>query len=91
MEEIFYTKVTKINDRWHARLLQLADDELFDEMACDNKENIGYICCTMLRWADKMGWSSPMAHAARERQKSKPAPGKIWYHKHLLHEQRINK
>ena len=80
--EIFDTKVTKIGKHWHARLMHV-DGRVIDEMACDSKENIGYICYVMLRWADKLGWNSPMAHAARQRQKMTHAKGKIWYKTHL--------
>lgn len=84
MEEPFTTKVTKINDRWHVRLIHIEDGSIVDEMACDNKENISYLCFVMLRWADKMGWVSPMALASRKRQdKMYKAPGIIWYRKEL--------
>ena len=80
--EIFETKVTKIKNRWHARLIH-ADGSIIDEMACDTRENIGYICYVMLRWADKMGWNSPMAHAARHRKHMTQSNGKIWYRNQL--------
>jgi len=80
MEEIFETKVTRINDRWHTRLLLIETGEVVDEMACDTQRNIGYCCHQMLRFASKMGWGSPMADAARMRR-SNLAPGKIWYTK----------
>ena len=78
MEEIFETKVTRINDRWHTRLLLIKTGEVVDEMACDTRRNIGYCCHTMLRMASKMGWGSPMADAARMRL-STPVPGRIWH------------
>ena len=83
-KEIFDIKVTKIKNRWHARLIRIEDKKVIDEMACNNREDIRFICYTMLRWADKMGWNSPMAHAARERQKVNQQPkGKIWYQNKL--------
>jgi len=82
MKEIFKIKVTQINDRWHTRLILIEDDRVIDEMACDTRRNIGYCCFTMLRWADKLGWRSPMASAARSRNKNRE-PGKIWYSKNL--------
>ena len=82
MEEIFRTKVTRIKDRWHARLILIETDRVIDEMACDTRLNIGYCCHTMLRWASKLGWSSPMASSSRKRVVHK-VPGKIWYRKDL--------
>ncbi len=80
MEEIFETKVTRIKDRWHTRLILIKTDRVVDETACDTRLNIGYCCHTMLRWACKLGWDSPMAKASRKRHRQ-PAPGKIWYRK----------
>ena len=77
MKEPIEVRVTKIKNRWHARLFY--NEIVIDEMACDNKLNIGFICFTMLRWADKLGFVSPMAHAARQRQKAEAFDGKIWY------------
>ena len=57
--EIFETKVTKIKNRWHARLIHV-DGRIIDEMACELQEDISYICGVMLRWADKCGWISPI-------------------------------
>ena len=82
VEEIFRTKVTKIKDRWHVRLILIKTGEVIDEMACDTRLNIGYCCHTMLRWASKLGRKSPMAQAARRRLVARVA-GKIWYRKDL--------
>lgn len=49
-------KVTKIKDRWHARLLYKG--EVRDELACDCQQDIGLICKEMLRWFDKLGGTS---------------------------------
>lgn len=83
MKEIFETKVTKIENRWHTRLILIETKEIVDEMACDTRRNIGYCIHTMLRWADKLGWGSPMAHASRARGGPPLAPGKIWYGNYL--------
>lgn len=73
-------KVTRISDRWHARLYR--DDNIIDEMACNLQCDIGYICREMLRWYDKLGEIDDFAAAARRRQLCSPV-GRIWY-KHQL-------
>lgn len=76
-------KVTRIKDRWHARML--VNGEIRDEMACDTQCDIGLICRTMLRWYQKLGGASTYASKARHRGCVKPqrqykgAQGKIWY------------
>lgn len=35
-------KVTRINNKWHCRLLE--NKKVIDEMACENTQDIGYIC-----------------------------------------------
>ena len=84
MDEILEIKVTRIKNRWHVRLKHI-DGRVIDEMACELKEDISYICSEMLRWADKLGWASPMANAARTRRNKKyrKRQGKIWYRVHL--------
>lgn len=69
-------KITRINNRFHARLY--LDSEIFDEMACQEKVDIAWICREMLRWFDKGGGVSDWASAARVRQTSKPV-GRVWY------------
>ena len=70
-------KVTRIKNRFHARLY--VNGKVFDEMACTEKKDIGFICREMLRWYDKgLGPHSDFASAARSRQTPRP-PGKIWY------------
>lgn len=76
-------KVTKINNKWHARLYNLNTGQILDESACKLKSDIGWICREMLRWYDKLGGISKFASAARNRQKGKPE-GKVYYH--LLNE-----
>ena len=73
-------KVTKIRNRWHARLLD--DSKILDEMACISKLDIGWICREMLRWYDKNGGISKFAVAARKRQRGYPTD-KIWYYNQL--------
>ena len=84
MNEILEIKVTRIKNRWHARLKHI-DGRVIDEMACEVKEDISFICSEMLRWADKLGWASPMAHAARTRmnKKYRAREGKVWYRTQL--------
>jgi hypothetical protein len=83
-EEKYSIKVTKINDKWHARLSFL--DSVIDEMACNVRQDIGYICQEMMRWADKLGGDA-YTNATRHRrgakeenyiENSKPV-GTIWY------------
>ena len=76
------TKVTRINGNWHCRLIR-RDGIVHDEMACDNRMNIGFCFAEMLRWVDKLGWCNNMASDSRRRQKSKQVDGKIWYKKDL--------
>jgi hypothetical protein len=73
-------KVTKIKNRWHARLWY--NNKPGSEMACDTKLDIGWICRELMRWWDKCGGSSYHAHKARERHNSfkgeNPPVGNIW-------------
>jgi hypothetical protein len=69
-------KVTTIGDRHHARLI--LNGEVLDEMACDERCDIGWICREMLRWHNKLGYPSEFAAAARRRQTGTPV-GRIWY------------
>jgi hypothetical protein len=70
------TKITKINNKFHARLF---DDtgKLIDEMACELKADIGIICREMLRWYDKGGGNAHSSFS-RSRHILNPA-GKIWW------------
>jgi hypothetical protein len=81
-----FLKVTRINERYHAQLLfgetKVDPGSVVDEMACELKADVGYICREMLRWADKMGMSSAWTEAARKRQEEKPK-GKVWYKQSL--------
>lgn len=74
-------KVTKINNRYHARLSK--DDVFIAEMSCELRIDIGYICRQLMRWEDKMG-GSPVTSASRHRLNNKPdnfggPVGKVWY------------
>lgn len=59
-------KVVRIGPRWHARLFDVTG-RVIDEMACDNRVDIGHVCRTMLRWLDKCGGMSRFASSARTR------------------------
>ena len=74
-------KVTRIKNRWHARLL--LNGHVHSEMACALREDIGHICRTLLRWYDKCGGVSIYAHKSRERLNTKETNfgrpvGKVW-------------
>lgn len=69
-------KVTRIGNRWHSRLF--IGKKLVDEMACELKCDIGWICREMLRWQSTMGFVSDLSDAARDRHKSNSI-GKVWY------------
>jgi hypothetical protein len=81
-------KVTKINGRWHARLLE--GTIVNSEMACARQEDIGYICRELLRWYDKYGGDSTHASKSRERLNTKETNiltrplGKIWHSGYFL-------
>jgi hypothetical protein len=79
-------KVTKIKNRWHARLTYAGT--VWDEMACDTRVDIGYICRTMMRWFDKNGGCSKVASDSRARLNQKETnhigpQGQIWYQSRL--------
>lgn len=80
-------KVTRIRNRWHARLTY--NGKVFDEMACSDRRDIGWICREVLRWFVKIGGSSEFASAARERQGTKPV-GRVWWRRHLDDERDAN-
>ena len=80
-------KVTRIKNRWHARLIE--DGRVHSEMACAEREDIGYICRTLLRWYDKCGGVSIYAHKSRERLNTKETNlsgpiGQIWHSGYFL-------
>jgi hypothetical protein len=81
-------KVTKINKRWHSRLLK--NSKVLDEMACELQEDIGWICREMLRWHQKLGGISKFADVGRHKQKCNHK-GTVWYKIKLDEEKLINK
>jgi hypothetical protein len=83
MDETLRLKVTQIRDRWHVRLIEIGTDKVLDEMACDDRRNIGFCCAAMLRWAAKLGNPSPMARASRRRGKRLGNPGRVWYRQEI--------
>lgn len=74
-------KVTRINKRYHARLF--VNGDLYDEMACEYRTDVGFICRQMLRNADKMGVYNAHTESARKRITSTNTHGKIWYRNKL--------
>ena len=77
-------KVTRIGNRWHARLLE--GTKIWDEMACQVRQDIGYLCRQMLRWYDKTGGVEEYASKARARMykpDNKSPVGKIWWKKDI--------
>lgn len=87
-EEKYNIKVTKIKDKWHARLF--FNNMVIDEMACNVRQDIGYICQQMMRTADKMGGDA-YTDATRHRRGIKSENytenmqpvGSIWYSQQL--------
>jgi hypothetical protein len=69
-------KITKINNRYHARLME--GDVIRDEMACENRLDVGLISREMLRWFVPGGkvvlFSSPSIYHPK---------GQIWYKNQL--------
>jgi hypothetical protein len=74
--EDYNIKVTHIGNKYDARLFR--GTGLRDEMACEEKQDIGWICREMLRWASRTGSGSKLAESARSRQTGKPK-GKVFY------------
>ena len=80
-------KVTRIKNRWHARLL--LNGHVHSEMACALREDIGFLCRSLLRWYDKCGGVSIYAHKSRERLNTKETNfghpvGKVWHSGYFL-------
>ena len=72
-------KVTRINNRYHARLINATTQEVLDEMACQLRRDVGWISREMLRWHSKLGNQSKFAEAARDRQNNSVLPaGRTW-------------
>ena len=82
-------RVTRINNRYHARLINVATQEVLDEMACQLRQDVGWISREMLRWYSKLGGQSQFAEAARDRQNDSVLPaGKTWTRLQLQEEQK---
>lgn len=82
--EYLDTKVTRINDKFHIRLINTDTNKVLDEMACMERMDIGYCIREMMRWHDKMGGTSPMADSSRHRLgKNFIKTGKIEYENNL--------
>ena len=78
-------EVKRINNRWHARVLK-NDSQILDEMACERREDIGWICREMLRWVDKNGFDADkFSESARKRKNEDSCQtlGKVWYQNQL--------
>ncbi len=80
-ESEYEVKVTRIKNRYHARLLK--NKVVLSEMACELRIDIGYICRQLLRWEDKSG-GDKYTSASRKRLSSKEINhrgpvGKVWY------------
>ena len=53
---------------------------VLDEMACENRQDVGWICREIMRWADKWFDQDQFTAASRERHNEDGRPvGKIWY------------
>lgn len=77
-ESVTEVKVQKINNNYHARLF--VDGKLYDEMACKERQDIGWICREMMRWADKDIVTNAHTSSARTRHNHDANPiGKIYY------------
>lgn len=79
-------QVTTINGRHHVRLFY--KDDVIDEMACEDKMDIGYISRQMLRWADKRGgdcFTSSVRGRMYDKkyQTAEQHRGRIWYRHQL--------
>lgn len=75
-------KVTALGNRHHARLLK--DGVVIDEMSCELKQDVGYICRDLLRWFSKLGGVSAWAESARRRmnEKQEVPVGRVWCRSH---------
>jgi len=85
----YEVKVTKINNRFHARLVYLG--KCIDEMACELRIDIGYISRYMIRMEDKSG-GDKFTSASRLRMNTNPdnfgyPKGKVWHSSRIQKEQ----
>ena len=79
--ERWQIKVIRIKRRWHARLFD--EGVLRDEMACECREDIGWICREMMRWQDKAGGDVRTSSARRRINQNSGKKGKVWYYGEL--------
>ena len=64
--------------------MKLKGKIVLDEMACKNRQDIGWICREMMRWADKWFYQDQFTFASRTRHNKDGQPiGKVWYQKSL--------
>ncbi len=71
-----------IKDRYSAILY--VNGKKHSGLACENKQDIGYICRDLLRWYSKLGGVSEWAESSRNSQRNRPGPiGKI-FHKEMF-------
>ncbi len=83
-------KVQRINNNFHARLF--VNGKLYDEMACKEKQDIGWICREMMRWADKDIVQNMHTSSARRRHNEDSTPiGKVYYRNALYKLQKHKK
>lgn len=77
--EIFTTKVTRLKPNLYGcRVVFIEDGSLFAELRVP-KHQIGDAFYDILRTADKLGYTSPVAQATRKRSKGKITSAKyIW-------------
>lgn len=86
LESTTEVKVQRINNNYHARLF--VNGKFYDEMACKEKQDIGWICREMMRWADKDIVQNSHTSSARSRHNKDSKPiGKVYY-RNTLHKLR---
>lgn len=71
MNEPLTTKVTRLGNGWYGCRLY-NNGVLIDEVRVPNRSDISAAMKDMLRWFDKMGGDSNMAHASRHRNNHLP-------------------
>ncbi len=81
--------VTNINGRYHIRVIQTG--HVRDEMAVEDRRDIGWACREVLRWQAKLGSTADVVLASRQRNTIKQQSGanstqphgRVWYKVHL--------
>lgn len=77
--------VTNINGRYHIRVIE--SGHVRDEMAVEDRCDIGWACRELLRWQAKLGSEDSSVHASRQRNTIKIQSGanascpqgRVWY------------